>query len=62
MNFWRIYKWKTHNARAPAANGRSTELGGSNDIAVSVGTLCVCDDCEVHIVKIWTNCTGTCEM
>ncbi len=62
MNFLRISKWKTHIASAPAASGRSTDLCGSNDIAVSVGTLWVCDDCEVHIVKIWTNTTGTCEM
>ena len=62
VNFWRISKWKTHIARALAASGSSTDLGSGNDIAKSVGTLCVGDDCEVHVVKSCTNGAGTCEM
>jgi hypothetical protein len=62
VTFWRISKWKTHIASALAVRGRGTDLGGSNDSAINVGTLCDCDDCEVHIVKGWTDGAGTCEM
>ena len=41
---------KTHIASALAIRGSTTELGRSNDTAISVGTLCVGDDYEVHEV------------
>jgi len=53
---------KTHFARALAASSSSTELGRGNDTAVSLGTFCVVDDCEVHVVKCWTKDGRTCEM
>jgi hypothetical protein len=62
FNFWRIFRWKTYVAGALAASGRSTDLGGSNYVAVYIGTLCVCDDCEVNIIKSWTNTAGTWEI
>jgi len=33
----------------------STDLGGSDDTAISISTLCVCDDCEVRIHEVETN-------
>jgi len=62
VNFWRISKCKTHTASALAVGGSSTDLATDNIIAESAGTFCVGDDSEVHIVKSWTNCGGTCEM
>ena len=43
MNFWRISKWKTHIASAPAVGGRSTECAMDNDTTESAGTLYVGD-------------------
>ena len=62
MNLWRISKWKTHIASALAVRGSSTECGSDNNIAESVGTLCVGDECEVHKVKNLTSSVGSCEM
>jgi hypothetical protein len=55
-----IYK-KTHIASALAVRCGTTELGLSNNIAVSAGILCVGDGSEIHKVKSW-NDTGSCEM
>ena len=62
MNLWTWSKLNTHIASALAARSSSTDLGSGNDTAVNVGTLCVGDDCEVHVVKCCTNGIGTCEM
>jgi hypothetical protein len=61
-DFWRISKLKTHIAKALAVTGNSTDIGRCNDIAESVGTFCVGDDFEVHILMIQRNDDGTCEM
>ena len=57
----RISKLKTHIARALAARGCSTDLGRGNETAKISGTFCVGDDCEVHVVKFYTN-VGCCKM
>jgi hypothetical protein len=53
---------KSHIASALAASSSSADLGGGNDSAVNAGKLCVCDECEVHVVKSLTDGAGTCEM
>jgi len=60
VNLQIISKWKTHTASALAVWSSSTDLGRGNDTAISGGTLCVGDDCEVHVVKCWTKAVGTC--
>ena len=59
--FLRIYKWKTHIARALAVRGSTTKCASDNDTAKDVGTLLVCDDCEVHPLKYLRKCVGSCE-
>lgn len=49
----------TYIASAFATSGSSTDLGGSNDIAVSVGTCLISYDCELDILKSWSNATST---
>ena len=53
---------ETHFAWALAASSSSTDLGRGNESAKNAGTFCVGDDCEIHVVKNWTNDGRTCEM
>jgi hypothetical protein len=53
---------KTYIAGALATSGRSTDLGGSNDIAVNVGTCCIGYDCEIDVPKSQTNAARTWKM
>ena len=46
---------RTHVAGAHAFKGVSTDFGWSDDTAISISTLCVCDDCEVRIHEFETN-------
>ena len=56
-----ISQCKTHIASALAVRSTTTDLGSGNDTAINVGTFCVGNDCEVHIVQCWTN-AGSCKM
>ena len=40
----------------------STDLGGSDDTAIHISTLCVCDDCKVGIHEVETNGPAVWEM
>ena len=53
---------KTHIASALAIRGSTTEGARCNDTAKRVGTLLVCDDCAVHILKNHRKSVGICEM
>jgi len=46
---------RTYVAGAHAFKCVSTDFGGSDDTAISISTLCVCDDCEVGIHEFQTN-------
>jgi len=57
-----IWMRQTYTAGALATGGSSTDLGGSNDTAINVGTFFVSYDCEVDILKKWSNATSTWQM
>jgi hypothetical protein len=46
---------QTYIAGALATGGSTTDLGISNDTAVSVGTCFISYDCELDILKKWSN-------
>jgi len=53
---------QTYIAGALATGGSSTDLGGSNDIAISVGTFFVRYDCKSNILKKWSKAASTWQM
>jgi len=53
---------RTYIASALATGGSTTDLGGSNDTAINVGTFLVSYDCELDILKNWTNAASTWQM
>ena len=48
-------------ASALAVGGSTTERGSDNDIAESLGTLLVSDECAIHTLKTYRKGVGTCE-
>jgi hypothetical protein len=50
---------KTYIAGALATSSRSTDLGGSNDIAINVGTFLIGNDREFDIPKTWADVAVT---
>jgi hypothetical protein len=53
---------QTYTAGALPTDGRSTDLGGSNDTAINVGTFFVTYDCELDRLKNWRNAASTWQM
>jgi hypothetical protein len=53
---------QTYIAGALATGGSTTDLVGSNDTAISVGTFLVSYDCELDILKNWSNAASTWQM
>jgi hypothetical protein len=53
---------QTYIAGTLASGGRTTDLGGSNDIAINTGTSVISYDCELDILKNWSNAASTWQM
>lgn len=53
---------QTYIAGALATGGSTTDLGGSNDTPINAGTSVVSYDCELDILKNWSNAASTWQM
>ena len=53
---------QTYIAGALATSGITTDLGGSHDTAINVGTFLVSYDCQLDILKIWRYAVITWQM
>ena len=53
---------QAYTAGALATGGSSTDLGGSHDTAINVGTFFISYDCELDILKSWSNAASTWQM
>jgi hypothetical protein len=53
---------QTYIGGALATGGSATDLGGSNDTAINVGTFLVSYDHELDILKKWSNAVSTWQM